>query len=239
MNISLFDHHCQQMEVLLRKRMAHSALQKMMIHTTSLAARRVCTTVEDWMHLFRGTRRTGGTPCGSDRSVKRQLLICAALGTVLRGILWNEIFDWERDTTATDAIEKLQEDMDVLRNYTAVFAAKIRTRFDKEFLIQAAIVELGSHIVSYDAAIWRLVSGHHLTPPFLTAEGRNRIWTRWMKELPRALPFEVVSELPASYRLEDVTLSLHLPLPLLDQAYHLYNLKDFPVSGPLGKPVFL
>ena len=62
-----------------------------------------------------------------------------------------------------------------------------------------------------------------------------------MKELPRALPFgeEVLSELPAPYRFEDGTLCLHLHLPLLDQAYHLYNLQDFPVSGPLGKPVYL
>ncbi len=60
-------------------------------------------------------------------------------------------------------------------------------------------------------------------------------------ELPHALPFgdEVLSELPYSYRLEDVTLFLHLHLPLLDQAIHLYNLKDFPISGPLGKPVYL
>ncbi len=77
--------------------------------------------------------------------------------------------------------------------------------------------------------------------PLLTDEGRHRIWTRWTKELPRALPFgeEVLSELPASYRLEDGTLYLHLHLPLFDQAYHLYNLQDFPVFGPLGKPVYL
>ena len=74
-----------------------------------------------------------------------------------------------------DAIEKLQDDMALLRNYTAVFAAKIQTRFDKEILIQAAITELGSHITSYDAVIWRLVSGHRLTPPLLTSEGRHRI----------------------------------------------------------------
>ena len=100
---------------------------------------------------------------------------------------------------------------------------------------------MGSHIASYDAAIWRLVSGHFLTPPLLTTEGRHRIWTRWTKELPRALPFgeEVLSELPASYRLEGGTLFLHLHLPLLDQAYHLYNLQDFPVAGPSGKSVFL
>ncbi len=65
--------------------------------------------------------------------------------------------------------------MALLRNYTAVFTAKIRTRFDKEFLIQSAITKLVSHIASYDAAIWRLVSGHRLTPPLLTAEGRHRI----------------------------------------------------------------
>ncbi len=130
--------------------------------------------------------------------------------------------------------------MAVLRHYTAVFAAKIRTRFDKEFLIQSAITELGSHIASYDTAIFRLVSGLRLMPPLLTAEDRHRIWSRWTKELPRALPFgeEVLSELPASYRLEDGTLFLHLHLPLPHQAYHLYNLQDFPVSRPLGKPIY-
>ena len=71
--------------------------------------------------MFRDTRRTGGTY----RRAKRQLLIGAALGTVSGGILWNELSDWVRDTTAMDAIERLQEDMAVLRNYTAVFAAKI------------------------------------------------------------------------------------------------------------------
>ncbi len=87
----------------------------------------------------------------------------------------------------------------------------------------------------------RLVSGHHLTLPLLTAGGRHRIWQRWTQELPRALPFgeEVLSELPASYRLEGGTLFVHLHLPLLHQAFHLYHLQDFPVSGPLGKPVFL
>ena len=146
-----------------------------------------------------------------------------------------------RDTTVTDAIERLQKDMELLHDYTEVFAKKIVPRFDKEFLIQAVIAELGSHIASYDAAIWRLVSGHRLTPPLLTAVGRHRIWQRWTQELPRALPFgeEVLSELPASYRLEGGTLFIHLHLPLLRQAFHLYHLQDFPVSGPLGKPVFL
>ena len=65
----------------------------------------------------------------------------------------------------------------------------IRTRFDKEFLIQVAITQLGSHVVSYEKAIWRLVSGHCPTPPLLTAEGRHRIWTRWTMELPRTLAF--------------------------------------------------
>ena len=128
--------------------------------------------------------------------------------------------------------------MALLRNYTAVFAAKIRTRFDKEFLIQSAITELGSHIASYNAAIWRLVSGHCLTPLLLTAEGRHRIWTRWTKELPRAPPFgeEVLSELPASYRLEGGTFFIHLHLPLLDQAQHLYNLHaGFSRRRSLGK----
>ena len=237
-DIGLFDHSCHQMEELLASRTAHSELLRMTFHTTSLAARRACATVEDWPHLFRGMRPTGGTSSGSARTEKRQLLIGAALGTVFGGILWNEISDWVQDTTATDAIEKLQEDMALLRNYTAVFAARIRTRLDKEFLIQSVITELGSHIASYDAAIWRLVSGHRLTPPLLTAECRHRIWTRWTKELPHALPFgeEVLLELPASYRLEDGTLFLHLHLPLLDQTYHLYNVQYFPVYGPLGKP---
>ena len=121
-------------------------------------------------------------------------------------ILWSEVSDWVLDSTATDAIEKLKEDMDLLRNYTAVLVAKIQTRFDNEFLIQAAIAELRSHIASYNAAIWRLVSGHRLTPPLLSAEGRNGIWTRWTRELTRVLPFgeEMLLELTASYRLEDV-----------------------------------
>ncbi len=240
-DIGLFDHSCRRMEDLLVTRTAHSELQRMTFHTTSLAARRAWATIEDWPHLFRDTKRTEGTHSGSGRREKRQLLIGAALGIVFGGILWNEISDWVQDTTATDGIKKLQEDMAVLRNYTAVFTAMIQTRFDKEFLIQSAITELGSHIASYDAAIWRLVSGHRLMSPLLTTEGRHRIWTRWTKELPRALPFgeEVLSELPASYRLEDGIFYLHLHLPLLDQAYHLYNLQDFPVSGPLGKPVYL
>ena len=90
-------------------------------------------------------------------------------------------------------------------NYTAVFTAKIGMRFNKEFPIQAAILELGSLITRYDTAIWRLVSRHRLTPPLLTAHGSRHIWRRWTQELPRALPLgnEVLSELPASYRLED------------------------------------
>ena len=162
-DIGLFDHSCCRMEDLLATRTAHSELQQMTFHTTSLAARRACATVEDWPHLFRDMKRTRGTRSGSGRREKRQLLIGAALGTVFGGILWNEISDWVQDTTATDAIEKLQEDMAVLRNYTAaVFAAKIRTKFDKEILIQSANTELRSQIASYDAAIWRLVSGHNL-----------------------------------------------------------------------------
>ncbi len=130
--------------------------------------------------------------------------------------------------------------MAIQRKHMVVFASMIK-RFDKEFLIQAAIAEMGSHIASYDAAIWRLVSGHRLTPPLLTVEGRSRIWTKLTTELPRALPFgaEILAELPASYRLEDRILFLHLYIPLLDLAFHLYNLQDFPVSGSLGKPVFL
>ncbi len=136
------------MEELLVTRIAHSVLQKMTLNTTALAAKRVCATIGDWPHLFRGTRPTGDTRSGSDRRKKQQLLIGAALGTVFGDILWNEISDWVQDTTATDAITRLQEDMAVLRNYTAVFVAKIRTRLDKEFLIQSAITELGSHIAS-------------------------------------------------------------------------------------------
>ncbi len=68
-----------------------------------------------------------------------------------------------RDTTATDAIEKLQEVMDILHNDT-VFAAKIRTRFDKEFLMQAALTELGSQIASYDMG--HLETGQW--PPYAT-----------------------------------------------------------------------
>ncbi len=47
----------------------------------------------------------------------------------------------------------------------------------------------------------------------------------------------IISRQPSSgsYRLEDGTLFLHLHLPLLDQAYHLHNLQDFPVAGPSGK----
>ncbi len=227
-DIGLFDHSCSWMEALLKTRTAHSGFQRMTFHTTSLAARRVCATVEDWLHLFRGTRQTGDTHSGSDRREKRQLLIGAALGTVFGGIIWNEISDWVQDTMATDAITRLQGNMAVLRNYTTVFAAKIRTRFDNEFLIQSVITELRSHIASCDAAIWRLVSGHRLAPPLLTAEGLHRIWTRWTKELPRPLPFG-----------EEVLSDLHLNLPLLDQACHLYNFQGFPLSGPLGKPVYL
>ncbi len=39
-DIGLFDHSCQQMDALLRKRMPHSDLQRMTFHTTSLAAKR-------------------------------------------------------------------------------------------------------------------------------------------------------------------------------------------------------
>ncbi len=147
-DFGLFDHSCRRMEDLLATRVAHSELQRMTFHTTSLAARRVCATDEDWPHLFRDTKRTGGTHSRCGRREKWHLHIVAALGTKFGGILWNEISDWVQDTTATDAIEKLQEDMAVLRNYTAVFEAKIRTRFDKEFLIQSEITELGSHIAS-------------------------------------------------------------------------------------------
>ncbi len=240
MDLSLFDHSCQWMEALLRTRTVHSDLQRMMFHTT-LAARRVFATVEDWQHLFRSRKQTGGTHSGSCKMVQRQMPIGADLGTVFGSIQWNEISDWVSDSTGTDAIEKLKEDMDLLRDYTAVFAAKIQNRFNNESLIQATIVELGSHIASYDTAIWRLVSGHLLLPLLLSAEGRHRIWTKWTRELPCVLPFgeEVLLELPASYCLEDGTLFLHLHLPLLDQAFHLYNLQDFPVSGPQGKPIFV
>ncbi len=240
-DLSHFSVSCRRLQALLESRTTHSVYQEMTFHTTALAAKRVCATVGDWPHLFGATTPTGGTRSESGRRPKRQLVIGAALGTVFGGILWNEISDWVRDTTATDAIERLQQDMNLLHNYTTVFTRKIVTRFDKEFLIQVAIAELGSHIASYDAAIWRLVSGHRLTPPLLTAEGRHRIRQRWTQELPRALPFgeEVLSELPASYRLEDGTLFVHLHLPILHQAFHLYHIQDFPVSGPQGKPVFL
>ncbi len=147
-DIGLFHHSCHRLEELLESRTAHSELQRMTFHATSLATRRACATVKDWPHLFRGTRPIGGTRSGSAKREKRQLLIGAALGTVFGGILWNEISDSVQDTTATDAIEQLQEDMALLRNYTAVFAAKIWMRFDKEFLIQSVITELGSHIAS-------------------------------------------------------------------------------------------
>ncbi len=75
------------MEELLASRTSHSELQHMTFHTTSLAARKACATVEDWPHLFRGTKPTGGTHSGSARRLKRQLLIGAALGTVFGGIL--------------------------------------------------------------------------------------------------------------------------------------------------------
>ncbi len=94
-------------------------------------------------------------PSRSSRMGKRQQLISAALGTVFWDILWNKISDWTHDSTAWDAIEKLQQDMDTLSNYISVFEEKIKTRFDKDFLIQAAIAELGLHITSYDAATWR------------------------------------------------------------------------------------
>ncbi len=146
-DISLFDTSCRQMEALLRtKRTAHSEMQRKMFHTTSLLARRVCATIEDWPHLFSGMQRTEGTHSGSSKRAKRQLLFGAALDTFFGGILWNGISDWAQDTTATDTIKRLQEDMAVLRNYRAVFAANIRTRFDKEFIIQAVNTELGSHI---------------------------------------------------------------------------------------------
>ncbi len=121
-DIGFFDYSCRRLEQLLETRTAHSELQRMTFHTV-LAARRACTTVEDWPHLFRGTRPTGGTRSGSARREKRQLLIGAAFGTVFGGILWNEISDWVQDTMAMDAIEKLQTDMALLHNYTAGFAA--------------------------------------------------------------------------------------------------------------------
>ena len=100
-DIGLLDHSCRRMEELLESRTAHSELQRMTFHTTSLAARRACATVEDWPHLFRGSQPIGGTRSGSAKREKRQLLIGAALGTVFGGILWNEISDWVQDTTVT------------------------------------------------------------------------------------------------------------------------------------------
>ena len=159
-DIGLIDHSCHRMEELLESRTAHSELQRMMFHTTLLAARRACATVEDWPHLFRGTRPIGGTRSLSVKREKRQLLIGAALGTVFGGILWNEISHWVQDTTATDAIERLKEDMALIRNYTAVFAAMIQMRFDKEFHIQSMITELGSHIASYDLEVGQWAPSH-------------------------------------------------------------------------------
>ncbi len=122
----------------------HSELQRMTFHTSSLAARRACATGKDWPHLFRGTQPIGGTRSGSANREKRQLLIGAALGPSLGAS------SGTRSATGSRILQRrLQEDMALLRNYTAVlavFAAKIRTRFDKEFLIQSAITELGSHI---------------------------------------------------------------------------------------------
>ena len=74
-DIGLFDHLCHRMEDLLGERTAHSELQRMTFHTTSLAAKRACATVEDWPHLFRGMRPIGGTRNGSAKREKRQLLI--------------------------------------------------------------------------------------------------------------------------------------------------------------------
>ncbi len=68
---------------------------------------------------------------------------------------------------------------------------------------------------------------------------RNCICSAKAPRMIKCIGGKVLSELPYSYRLEDKTLFLHLHLPLLDQAFHLYNLKDFPISGPLGKPVYL
>ncbi len=145
---SHFDVSCRRLQALLEDRQTYSVYQEMTFHTTALAAKRVCATVGDRPQLFGATTPTGGTHSGSGRRPKRQLVIGAALGTVIRGVLWNEISDWVHDTTATDAIERLQKDMTLLHNYTTVFVRKIVTRFDKEFLIQAAITELGSHIAS-------------------------------------------------------------------------------------------
>ena len=93
-DIGLFDHSCHRMEDLLEARTANSKLQRMTFHTTLLAAKRACATVEDWPHLFRGMRPSGGTHNGSAKREKRQLHIGAALGTVFGGILWNEMSDW-------------------------------------------------------------------------------------------------------------------------------------------------
>ncbi len=60
-DIGIFEHSCSRLEELLATRTAHSELQWKTFHTTSLAARKACATVEDWPHLFRGTRQTGGT----------------------------------------------------------------------------------------------------------------------------------------------------------------------------------
>ncbi len=82
MDLGLFDHSCQQMEALLRTRKPQSKLQSTTLNTTSLAARRVCATIENWPHWFRSMKQTGGTHKVSGKKVKRQLLIGTALGTV-------------------------------------------------------------------------------------------------------------------------------------------------------------
>lgn len=106
-DIRIFHDPCLQMEAILRRRTAITDYQNMTYQTTALAARRVCTTVKDWPHLFGDTQRTGDTPSEFGRRLKRQLLIGAAWGTVFAGIMWNQVSDWVSDTTATDAIERL------------------------------------------------------------------------------------------------------------------------------------
>ncbi len=41
------------------------------------------------------------------------------------------------------------------------------------------------------------------------------------------------------FHIEGGKLFLHLHLPLLDHAYHLFNLQDFPVASPKGKHIIL
>ena len=227
----------QQMEALLRKKTVHSALQKMMFHTTSLAVRRVCATVKDWLHLFRGGLEAHTADPAGGRS-----------GTCLSAQPWAP--SWgnpvERDfrlgvrhygdgryREAPGGHGRPPQlhggvcgkDMDRVRQRVPHPGGDHRVGV-AHCQLRHGHLETGQWSPSYAA-----IAHRRGTPPHLDKVDEG---------VARTLPFgeEVLSELPASYRLEDGTLFLHLHLPLLDQAYHLYNLHDFPVSGPLGKLSF-